>query len=101
MFRKNDYHLQWPLLSDLDGLPQKLKERLENSWAGTFYREVFVRLDEKPFTVLYSDEASHPNIPTNVLVGLETLKAGFGWSDAEMYKNFCFNLQVRCAAGYR
>jgi hypothetical protein len=88
-------------MSDLDGLPPKFKERLENSWAGTFYREVFVRLDEKPFAVLYSDEASRPNIPINVLVGLETLKAGFGWSDEEMYENFCFNLQVRYALGYR
>ena len=75
MFRKNDQHLQQPLLSDLDALPAKLKKRLEASWAGTFYREVFVRLDESPFAGLYSAEASRPNIPINVLVGLETLKA--------------------------
>jgi hypothetical protein len=101
LFRKNDQHLQWPLLSDLDALPSKLKERLENSWAGAFYREVFVRLDESPFAVLYSSEASRPNIPINVLVGLETLKAGFGWSDEEMHENFCYNLQVRYALGCR
>ena len=101
MFRKNDHHLQIPLISDLEALPPKLKDRLEASWAGTFYREVFVRLNEEPFAVLYSDEASRPNIPINVLVGLETLKAGFGWSDEEMYENFCFNLQVRYALGYR
>jgi hypothetical protein len=101
MFRRNDHHLQWPLLSDLDALPPKLKERLEASWAGTFYREIFVRIDEKPFTVLYAEEASRPNIPVNVLVGLETLKAGFGWSDEEMDENFCFDLQVRRALGYR
>jgi hypothetical protein len=101
LFRKNDQHLQWPLISDLDALPLKLKDRLESSWAGTFYREVFVRLDEEPFAVLYSTEASRPNIPINVLVGLETLKAGFGWSDEEMYENFCFNLQVRYALGCR
>lgn len=101
MFRRNDHHLQWPLISDIDALPPKLKERLEASWAGTFYREVFVRLDEAPFAVLYSDEASRPNIPINVLVGLETLKSGYGWSDEEMYENFCFDLQVRYALGYR
>ncbi|MCB9106420.1 MAG: hypothetical protein H6633_19580 [Anaerolineales bacterium] len=60
---------------------------------------MFTRLDEKPFAVLYADEASRPNIPINVLVGLETLKAGFGWSDEEMYENFCFNLQVRYTLG--
>jgi len=101
LFRKNDQHLQWPLICDLDALPPKLKDRLESSWAGTFYREVFVRLNEEPFAVLYSAEASRPNIPINVLVGLETLKAGFGWSDEEMYENFCFNLQVRYALGCR
>jgi hypothetical protein len=88
-------------MSDLDALPPKLKARLEASWAGTFYREVFVRIDEKPFAVLYSDEASRPNTPINVLVGLETLKAGSGWSDEEMDENFCFDLQVRLALGYR
>jgi hypothetical protein len=36
----------------------------------------------------------------NVLVGLEALKAGFGWSDQELYENYCYNLQVRCALGY-
>jgi hypothetical protein len=51
--------------------------------------------------VLYSDEASRPNIAVNVLVGLETLKAGFGWSDEEMDENFCFDLQVRRVLGYR
>jgi hypothetical protein len=101
LFRKNDQHLQWPLISDLDALLPKLKDRLESSWAGAFYREVFVRLAEEPFAVLYSAEASRPNIPINVLVGLETLKAGFGWSDEEMYENFCFNLQVRYALGCR
>ncbi len=39
-------------------------------------------------------------MPVNVLVGLEVLKAGFGWSDEELYENYCFNLQVRYALGY-
>jgi hypothetical protein len=49
----------------------------------------------------YSDEDSRPNIPVNVLVGFETLKAGFGWSDEEAYDHFCFDVQVRYALGYR
>lgn len=101
MFRQNKRHLQTALISDIDALTPKQKERLEGSWAGTFYNEVFVRLDETPFAAMYADEASRPNIPVNVLVGLETLKAGFGWSDEEMYDGFCFNLQVRYALGYR
>jgi len=88
MFRKNEQHLQMPLFSSINALPEKLQKRLEDSWSGIFYHEFFVRIDEEPFAVLYSDEASRPNIPINVLVGLETLKSGFGWSDEEMYDQF-------------
>jgi hypothetical protein len=38
-------------------------------------------------------------VPINWLVGLETLKAGFGWSDEKLYDHFCFDLQVRYALG--
>ena len=101
MFVANDRHLQMPMFSSLDSLPEKIRRRLESSWAVTFYNQIFVRIDESRFAVLYSDEASRPNIPINVLVGLEILKSGFGWSDEEMYDHFCFDLQVRRALGYR
>lgn len=101
MFRDNRGHNQPPLMSDFGVLPEELRQRLEGSWAGVFYREFFCRIDERPFAVLYSSEPSRPNVPVNVLVGLEALKAGFGWSDAEMYDAFLFDLQVRYALGYR
>lgn len=99
MFRKNESHRQPPLLSPVRTLPEKQRQRLEQSWAGVFYREFFSRLDEGIFAVLYSEQVSRPNIPVNVLVGLEFLKAGHGWSDEEMYDQFQFNLQVRYALG--
>jgi hypothetical protein len=101
MYRANRQHLQSNLFSDLDNLSAKARRRLEESWAGVFYREFFCRLDEAPFAVLYSDTASRPNVPINVLVGLETLKAGFGWSDEEMYEACLYNVQVRYALGMR
>ncbi len=100
MFRKNQRHLQPALMSDLDHLTEKQRHRLDESWAGTFRREVFARLDESPFADLYSDAASRPNIPVNVLVGLETLKAGHGWSDEDLHDEFSFDVQVRYALGY-
>jgi hypothetical protein len=100
MFKKNTSHQQPALISAASELPEKQRTRLANSWAGTFYREFFCRLDEEAFAKLYSDLPSRPNVPVNVLIGLEALKAGSGWSDAEMYENFCFNLQVRYALGY-
>ena len=101
MFQNNDAHLQQPLYSTLDELPSKLKKRLEKSWAGAFYHSFFRQIDEEPFAVLYAEEDSRPNTPVNVLVGLEVLKAGNGWTDGEMYDAFCYDLQVRYALGYR
>jgi hypothetical protein len=87
-------------MSDLDHLTDKQRQRLQQSWSGVFRREVFERLDESPFAALYSDAASRPNIPVNVLVGLETLKAGNNWSDEELHDAFSFDVQVRYALGY-
>lgn len=100
MFRKNQQHLQKHMMSDLDLLSKRGRKNLENSWAYTFRHQFFNRLDERPFAVLYSDQPSRPNIPANVLVALEVLKSSFGWSDAELYENFTFNLLVRYAVGY-
>ena len=101
MFVSNDQHLQMPMFSSISSLPKKVFKRLEASWAGTFYREVFVRIDEDLFAGLYSDEPSRPNTPVNVLVGLDIFKSGFGWSDEELYDHFCYDVQVPYALGYR
>jgi len=100
MFKKNTKHLQPALISAASELPEKQLKLLKGSWAHSFYDEFFCRVDEEIFAVLYSSEPSRPNVPVNVLVGLEVLKAGFGWSDADLYENYCFNLQVRYALGY-
>ena len=100
MFKKNERHLQPILITSVNELPEEMRQQLDNSWAGVFYREFFCRLNEEPFAVLYADMPSRPNVPVNVLVGLEYMKAGFGWSDEEMYAAFQYNLQVRYAVGY-
>jgi len=52
MYQENKKHLQIPLTSHVDKMPENLRKRLENSWAGMFYREFFMRLNERPFAVL-------------------------------------------------
>ncbi len=100
MFKKNTKHLQPAIISAASELPEKQRKRLESSWAGTFYNQFFYRIKEEAFAILYSDIPSRPNVPVNVLIGLEALKAGCGWSDQELYENYCYNLQVRYALGY-
>jgi hypothetical protein len=99
MFRKNEEHRQQSFFSGEYLLPEKLRARLLSSWAETFYRELFCRIDEEIFAVLYSEEASRPNVAVNVLMGLEILKSGYGWSDEELHEQVSFNLQVRHALG--
>lgn len=101
MFKKNHRHLQIPLTSNIDELPEKLRKRLENSWAGVFYREIYSRIDEGSFAELYADCPSRPNVAVNTLVGLEFLKSGNGWTDEELYDFFSYDIQVRYALGYR
>jgi hypothetical protein len=99
MYKANNRHLQPLLISNVNSLPEKKRKRLEHSWAEDFYRDFFNRINEDAFAVLYVDHPSRPNVPINWLVGLETLKSGFGWSDEELYDHFCFDLQVRYALG--
>ena len=82
-------------------LPDELQKRLKNSWAGVFYDEIFIHIDEGSYAVLYADIPSRPNVPVNILVALEILKAGQGWSDEELYDNACYNIQTRYALGLR
>jgi hypothetical protein len=101
MFKRNHEHLQREMFSTTMQLPEKRRDRLEKSWAGTFYRDFFCRIDESIFACLYSDQPSRPNVPVNVLVGFEVLKAGHGWTDEQAYDEVCFDVQVRYALGLR
>jgi hypothetical protein len=100
MFKENNAHKQLAWISNVKDFSEKRQKRLAASWAGVFYREFFSRIDEYAFAVMYADMPSRPNVPVNVLVGLEALKAGFGWSDEELHDHFIFDVQVRYALGY-
>ncbi|HVN54551.1 MAG TPA: transposase [Anaerolineaceae bacterium] len=99
MYRKNPRSPQPVPLSDVHQLPKRSLQRLQGSWAATFREEVFLRIDEDQFAPLYSDKPSRPNVPVNLLVGLDILKEGHHWTDEELYEHFLFNLQVRYALG--
>jgi len=99
VFRKNKKHQQSSLFDSQYLLPPKLLQRMENSWAHTFYHQVFLRIPEGSFAILFSEEDSRPNAPVNVLVGADILKTGYGWSDAELEENLQFDLLVRYALG--
>jgi len=80
--------------SDLTAREQKA---LEKSWAKIFADEIFPAIDEKRFSVLYSENASRPNTPVNVIVGALIIKELFDYSDDEMVENLMLDLHLQYA----
>ncbi|MGN9154450.1 transposase, partial [Bariatricus sp. HCP3S3_E12] len=72
-FKTNDVE-QLSLFDSFLNLTAREQKALENSWAKVFAEEVFPKIDEKPFAVLYSDKASRPNTPVNVIIGACIIK---------------------------
>lgn len=62
-----------------------------------FAEEVFPKIDEKPFAVLYSTKASRPNTPVNVIIGACIIKELFDYSDDEMVEGLMLDLRLQYA----
>ena len=95
-FRENSYQ-QLSINDSFSGLTAREQKVLENSWAHVFATEIFPAIDEKRFSVLYSDKASRPNAPVNVIVGALIIKELFDYSDDEMVENLMLDLHLQYA----
>ena len=95
-FRKNDTQ-QLDLFDSMQGLTEREKKILERSWAKPFSEEIFNNIDEERFSVLYSDKASRPNTPVNVIIGAMILKELFDQSDDEMVENLAMDCRYQYA----
>lgn len=96
-FRTNESQQMSLTDSTLFGLTAREKKALEHSWAKVFADDIFPSIDEKPFAVLYSDKASRPNSPVNVIVGALILKELFDLSDDEVYENLLLDPRYQYA----
>ena len=99
MFQTNIGHRQGRMFSAVNSLSATARKILETSWASTFYKDFFCKIDETILAPLYSTKKSRPNTPVNILIGFEALKSAFGWSDEELYGHFLFDMQVRYSLG--
>lgn len=79
------------------GLTEREKKALDRSWARIFADDVFPQIDEERFSVLYSDKASRPNTPVNVIVGALIIKELFGISDDEVVDNLMLDPRYQLA----
>ena len=95
-FKENAYQ-QISLTDSFSGLTAREQKALEKSWAKIFADEIFPAIDEKRFSVLYSDKASRPNTPVNVIVGALIIKELFDYSDDEMVENLMLDFRIQYA----
>ena len=95
-FVAND-NQQLTLADSTLNLTQREKRVLEKSWAKTFAEKVFPAIDESVFSVLYSDKASRPNTPVNVIVGALILKEALGDTDDELVEALMFDIRYQYA----
>ena len=91
-FKSNDCH-QLTFDDSLFALKEREKKTLKKSWAKVFADEIFPAIDEERFSVLYSDKASRPNTPVNVIVGALIIKELFDYSDDEIVENLMLLLK--------
>lgn len=102
MFKKASKYLQADLLSTADQhLDARRKKVLHdpNGWQNTFYREIFLRIDESVFKPIYNERVGAPNAPVNQLVAMMILKDGMGFSDEQLFEACRFHMLYRQALG--
>lgn len=95
-FKKNDSQ-QITLNDSLFGLTDREKRFLDRSWATQFSDHIFPLIQEEKFSVLYSDIASRPNTPVNVIVGALILKELRNQTDDEIFESILFDARYQRA----
>ena len=95
-FRKNNN--QQIALDDItNSLTKRERNILEKSWAKNFAERIFPIIDEKKYSILYSEKASRPNTPVNIIIGALVLKELFELTDDEMVETLMFDIRYRYA----
>lgn len=78
-------------------MTEREKKFMKRSWARFFADQIFPMIDEKPFAKLYSNAASRPNTPVNVIIGALLLQQLTDQSDDEMIASMMFDIRYRVA----
>ena len=95
-FAKNDSQ-QISFDDALFNLTSRERKMLEKSWAKPFADKIFPKIKEDDFAVLYSDKASRPNTPVNVIIGGMILKELLGLTDDEFVSSLLFDVRFQYA----
>jgi hypothetical protein len=99
MFKKNESYKQYGLFGITDSLSDSQLSMMKTSIEHSFFVNIFSKINEKDFDVLYSTKKSRPNVPVNQLVGALILKHLYNWTYQQLFMNLNFNLLTRHALG--
>jgi hypothetical protein len=88
---------QISLDDSLSNLTERERKMLEKSWAQDFSEHIFPKINEAPFSVLYSDPASRPNTPVNVILGALMIKDILDMTDDEILEAMMFDIRFQHA----
>jgi hypothetical protein len=78
-------------------LTSREQKILEKSWALPFAEKLFPAIDEGIFSVLYSDKASRPNTPVNIIIGALIIKEIMNQSDDDILESLMFDVRYQVA----
>jgi hypothetical protein len=95
-FVKNDC-TQISFNDSMLSLTERERKFLDKSWAKPFADNIFPAIKEDDFAVLYSDVASRPNTPVNIIIGSLILKELLGLTDDEVMESLMFDIRFQYA----
>src|SRR5690625_5441310 len=99
MFKPRKKNVQKTLFDQDQLFPEYIIKLLKESMSSDLYRLILTQINEERFSVLYSDKASRPNKPVNVLVSLLILKQQNLLSDEELIGSLYFDYRFQYALG--
>jgi len=102
MFRTTSRTTQKSLFSGFDQQFQgkKLKQFSDSkAWHNVFRTYITSQIDESIFAQLFNEDNGRPNASIRVLVAMNILKEGHGWSDEQLFEQARFNVLVMNALG--
>ncbi len=88
---------QLSLFDSFNTLTEREKKFLDKSWAKYFAENIFPKIDERPYAVLYSKKNSRPNTPVNIQVGALLIKEFTNLSDDEILTALMFDIRFQYA----
>lgn len=95
-FKENDCQ-QLTLNDAVWGLTERESRMLQKSWATHFVDKIFPLIDENKYACLYSEKASRPNTPVNVIIGALIIKELFNLTDDELVESLMSDIRFQYA----